>query len=289
MNCKLNTIDYSKLISINDNYPSIKFTLNGDYYNTININKINFDKFRNSPLFIINHIFYVDEVLDLREKNDNIIMLYIDNNFGNLFFILCCFLQCYTSICNDYKLTSCINEVFNKNYICTYKKIRYETSNDYNKTIVKSLFMSSINIYDKKIINDIYNVINNNGLCFSVKYIDYMNNIQYDNNENLFLYNKVNKINVECFKDKKIKELNNIIEIVPDYHKEPDESIVIIPKSSSNIIRINDNNIKKIQNNEINQIIIHYEYYANQMKNKLKELMTENNKLIDELNKSNKK
>lgn len=285
MNCKLNTIDYSKLISIDDNYPNIKFTLNSDYYNSININKINFDKFRNLPLFKINHTIYVDEVLDLREKNDNIIMLYIDNNFGNLFFILCYFLQCYNSICNNYKLTSCINEVFNKNYICTYKKIRYETSNDYKKTIVKSLFTSSINIYDKKIINDIYNVINNNDLFFSVKYIDYMNNIQYDDNENLFLYNKVNKINVECFKDKKIKELNNIIETVPDYPdiNIPDESIVIIPKSSSNI-SINDNSIIKNQNNEINQIIIHYEYYANQMKNKLKELIAEKNKL-----KSNKK
>ncbi len=272
---------YNDIIDLNNNQLKIKFILNNDTYkiNNIKTKILSNNYIKSSLLFKLNNENIIENKLNILSSNENIFLLQISsgvNNLYNIFYILYYVLQCYSIINNNESFTNQINNILNKNYICTYKNINYNIIDAKNNVITKNI-LSNVQLFDKNIINDLYNFINID-LKIYIKYILYHN--KTDNNINKFINqycNKINILNINCLKNDNL--LNNT-EYIVNKNNSLNNTEYIVNKNNSiinknnNDIIINKNNsiINKNNNDNINEIITKFDYYSNLLKQKIIEL-----------------
>jgi hypothetical protein len=218
-----------KNINIKDLFTKIHELYNNSFI-FINLNKNTYLKY--------NDIYYLFNILEFTENNDNDIYNYkVDNLIINLYTT---FINKLYEIVDDYELLYYINDIIENNKDNLYnifnnKKLNVNKNNNINYYNLQTFNFKPITLYNNNEVLNIYELL--------IKLFDIKSN-------KINKYTQVNKIN----KDLIFTELNNLIKLYS--HNEKINYAIIIIKKTGNLINYDINNLlnNKLLINNINGI-----------------------------------
>lgn len=254
---------YNDIIDLSNNQPKIKFKINDNLYKINNIHNKIIQNNKNTFVLKLYNENIIDNTLNIISQNDYILLLNI-NNIINVFYIFYYILQCYSILNDNNTYNNILNDIFNKNYICTYKNIKY-MNNDFKKN--NNTCMTKISLFDKNILKDLFEFINiDMNIYISYIKINPINPINPINKNVIQYYNLYNKICINCKNNNVINKTNEIFINKNKCNKDED---IIINKNKEKSINKEESTNKKEES--INEIINKFDYYYSLLKKNLLE------------------